>query len=51
MEHGEKFLRIVEDAKSRIREISLAEVKGKLDAGIPRLDRGGLSSSDLTGSM
>ena len=33
MQHGEKFLRIVEDAKSRIREISLAEVKRKLDAG------------------
>jgi rhodanese-related sulfurtransferase len=33
MEHGEKFLRIVEDAKSRVREIGLAEVKRKLDAG------------------
>ncbi|MDB5106324.1 MAG: hypothetical protein JWP91_4013 [Fibrobacteres bacterium] len=33
MEHSEKFLRIVRDAKSRIREIGLAEVKRKLDAG------------------
>ncbi|MDB5048079.1 MAG: hypothetical protein JWO30_1150 [Fibrobacteres bacterium] len=33
MEHSEKFLRIVEDAKSRIDEISLGEVKRKLDAG------------------
>ena len=33
MDHGEKFLRIVEDAKSRVGEIGLAEVKRKLDAG------------------
>jgi rhodanese-related sulfurtransferase len=33
MDHGEKFLRIVADAKSRIREVSMAEVKRKLDAG------------------
>ncbi len=33
MEHGEKFLRIVADAKSRIREMTLAEVKRKSDAG------------------
>lgn len=33
MHHGEKFLRIVDDAKSRIRELTMAEVKGKLDAG------------------
>jgi rhodanese-related sulfurtransferase len=33
MDHGEKFLRIVEEAKSRVREIGLAEVKRKLDAG------------------
>ena len=33
MDHGEKFLRIVADAKSRIKEITMAEVKRKLDAG------------------
>jgi rhodanese-related sulfurtransferase len=33
MEHSEKFLRIVQDAKSRVREIGLADVKRKLDAG------------------
>jgi rhodanese-related sulfurtransferase len=33
MEHSEKFLRIVEDARTRIREIGPAEVKRKLDAG------------------
>ncbi len=33
MDHGEKFLRIVEAAKSRVSEIGLAEVKQKLDAG------------------
>jgi rhodanese-related sulfurtransferase len=33
MDHSEKFLRIVADAKSRIREIGVAEVKRKLDAG------------------
>jgi rhodanese-related sulfurtransferase len=33
MEHSEKFLRIVEDAKTRVREIGPAEVKRKLDAG------------------
>lgn len=33
MDHNEKFLRIVNDAKSRIREIGIAEVKRKLDAG------------------
>ena len=33
MDHSEKFLRIVDDAKTRIREISMAEVKRKLDAG------------------
>jgi rhodanese-related sulfurtransferase len=33
MDHSEKFLRIVQDAKTRIREIGLAEVKRKLDAG------------------
>jgi rhodanese-related sulfurtransferase len=33
MDHSEKFLRIVEDAKTRIREISMSEVKRKMDAG------------------
>ena len=33
MDHGEKFLRLVADAKSRIREVTMAEVKRKLDAG------------------
>lgn len=33
MEHGKKFLRIVADAKTRIREISMAEVIRKSDAG------------------
>jgi rhodanese-related sulfurtransferase len=33
MEHSERFLRIVEDAKSRIKEIGLADVKRKQDAG------------------
>lgn len=33
MDHGEKFLRIVDDAKSRIKEVGLADVKRKLDAG------------------
>lgn len=33
MDHSEKFLRIVADAKSRIREISIAEVKRKSDSG------------------
>ena len=33
MKHSEKFLRIVEDAKSPIKEVTLADVKRKLDAG------------------
>lgn len=33
MEHSERFLRIVNDAKARIREIGVADVKRKLDAG------------------
>jgi rhodanese-related sulfurtransferase len=33
MDHNEKFLRIVNDAKTRIREIGIAEVKRKLDVG------------------
>jgi rhodanese-related sulfurtransferase len=33
MEHSERFLRIVDEAKTRIREIGIADVKRKLDAG------------------
>lgn len=33
MEHSERFLRIVNDAKTRIPEIGIDEVKRKLDAG------------------
>lgn len=33
MDHSPKFIRIVDDAKTRIREISMAEVKRKMDAG------------------
>jgi rhodanese-related sulfurtransferase len=33
MDHGERFLSIVADAKSRIKEVTLAEVKRKMDAG------------------
>ena len=33
MEHSERFLRIVNDAKTQIREIGVAEVKRKQDAG------------------
>lgn len=33
MDHSEKFLRIVEDAKSRIREVTIEDVKRKQDAG------------------
>lgn len=33
MQHGARFLKIVDDAKSRIKEISTAEVKQKLDRG------------------
>lgn len=33
MDHSPKFLRIVDDAKTRIREISMPEVKRKMDAG------------------
>ena len=35
MQHSEGFLRIVNDAKSRIREISAAETQQKLDRGDP----------------
>ena len=33
MQHGARFLKIVDDAKSRIKEISIDEVKQKLDRG------------------
>lgn len=33
MDHSEHFLRIVDDAKSRVQEISVAETKRRLDAG------------------
>jgi rhodanese-related sulfurtransferase len=33
MQHSPRFLRIVEDAKKRVREISVDEVKAKLDHG------------------
>lgn len=33
MDHSERFLRIVDDAKTRIKEVGIAEVKRKLDAG------------------
>jgi len=33
MEHSKAFLKVVDDAKSRIREISVEETRKKLDAG------------------
>jgi rhodanese-related sulfurtransferase len=33
MQHAPRFLKIVDDAKSRIKEISIDEVKDKLDGG------------------
>lgn len=33
MEHGERFLRLVEGAKTDVREVSVAEVKRRLDVG------------------
>jgi len=33
MEHSERFLRIVSDAKTRIREVGITDVKRKLDGG------------------
>ncbi len=33
MKHSEAFEKLCDDAKSRVREISVAEVKQKLDAG------------------
>ena|SRR5579871_5687831 len=33
MQHAERFLKIVEDAKKRVRETTVNEVKAKLDRG------------------
>jgi rhodanese-related sulfurtransferase len=33
MDHSPRFLALVNDAKSRIRQLTLADVKGKLDRG------------------
>ena len=33
MKHSEAFEKLCEDAKTRVREITVAEVKGKIDAG------------------
>jgi rhodanese-related sulfurtransferase len=33
MQHSERFLKIVEDAKNRVRETTVDEVKAKLDSG------------------
>jgi rhodanese-related sulfurtransferase len=33
MDHSKRFLRIVDDAKSRIKEVGIADVKRKLDVG------------------
>ena len=33
MQHSERFLKIVEDAKKRVRETSVDEVKARLDRG------------------
>jgi rhodanese-related sulfurtransferase len=33
MEHSERFLRIVNDARTRIREVGITDVKRKLDGG------------------
>jgi rhodanese-related sulfurtransferase len=33
MDHSQRFLRIVDDAKSRIKEVGIADVKRKLDVG------------------
>ena len=32
-QHSARFLRIVEDAKARVREVSIDDVKGRLDRG------------------
>ena len=37
MKHSPAFLRIVDDAKSRIREVDVAEVRRKLEAGNVKL--------------
>ena len=33
MQHSERFLKIVEDAKKRVRETTVDDVKAKLDRG------------------
>ncbi|MBL8151153.1 MAG: sulfurtransferase [Blastocatellia bacterium] len=33
MKHAEGFLKLVDDAKTRIKELSIAEVKEKIDSG------------------
>lgn len=35
MEHSERFLRLVESARTHVREVSVAEVKRRLDLGEP----------------
>ncbi|HEV7387196.1 MAG TPA: rhodanese-like domain-containing protein [Gemmatimonadaceae bacterium] len=37
MKHSPAFLKLVEDAKSRVREISVEETRKKLDAGLARV--------------
>jgi len=32
-QHSARFLKIVEDAKQRVREVSIEEIKGRLDRG------------------
>ena len=36
MDHSERFLKIVNDAKSRVQEISVSETRKRLDAGSKR---------------
>ena len=38
MEHSEGFLRLVEDAKTRVREVTVAEAQGRVRAGARLLD-------------
>ena len=38
MEHSKEFLEIAEDAKSRVREVSVAETLGKIKAGANLID-------------
>lgn len=35
MAHGDGFVKLVDDAKTRVREVSVEEVKAKLDRGDP----------------